>query len=90
MELYNDRTVILLTGMDKSGKMALGTAVILLLLETTEFIPGVRWLLYESAYNNRTVKVTVRWPPKSHINSRAFLLAMSVPVSNIVQCLQHT
>ena len=68
--------------------MALGTAAILLLLETTEFIPGVRWLPYESAYN-WTVKVTVRWPPKSHIHARAFLLAMSIPVGNIVRWSAH-
>ena len=38
------------------GKMVLGTAAILLLLETTWFRVGVRWPPYESAYN-RTVKV---------------------------------
>ena len=52
--------------------MALGTAAVLLLFETTQFLPAVRWPPYESAYN-RTVKVTVKRPPrKSHVHSRPF------------------
>ena len=60
--------------------MALGTAAILLPLETTKFIAGVRCPLYESAYN-RTVKGDSR---------RKVLLAMPmcIPVSNLVQWRQ--